>query len=868
MNYQICKLNILCAIGASIVSVQTCSAASAAEDARYTNKDDAPLLSEVAVIGKRASLSNARAIKQQKLEIVDAIVAEEIGKLPDQNVTDALSRVTGVQILRDRGEGAGVAIRGLTQIETTVNGREVFTAGTGRAIDLADVPSEMLAAIEVYKTTAADKVEGGVGGTIDLRMHRPFDFEANRLSGTARLMYGDLVKRSEPQLSMLASSRWNSEALGEFGLLLDAVYQKRAWREDSQSAGSPVLRNDIVAGQSVLVPNGTSETVSAGRRERSAFDAVLQWRPTAALELYAEGSYVGFKTLQDSWQINTGSSTSFVAGSPVLFPGTNNLQQIHWTNAPVSILSFARDSTDETRQFAVGGKWTEQTTTVKADISHTRSSQNLYFAGTTMKTTAADAFQQTSMDSIGSTITGSNLLDAANYQYTGLLYRVRPYDGSLTAGRVDVEQLIGGETLDKVSAGLRMARRDADNGNGLIFGDAALGNIAASSMPGYTQAIPYGWEFFHSGSFLAGSLDTARNVQQLYADFGNTNPLPTSGAPLSLWRIREQTNAAYLMADMHGMDAKLDSNVGMRVVQTRENVSGNQSVPATGSIAPLDIVASYTDYLPSLSMRYAVDEQVQLRAAYSKSITRPDFNLLSPSLTLNRNTITPSLNQGSAGNPALKPVRANNYDVAIERYFGAADALTLTGFYKQVDGFVGYASQPEVHGGDSYQVTRPYNNDPATIRGLEFGYQQFYETLPGWMRGLGMRATYTYVDSATPSSVLGKDMPLPNLSRHSYNLIGIYEQGDLSARIAYNWRDKFLSRVASFVGLDPVPVYTRAYAWLDASLTYRLSKNAALTLEGSNLLRTVRSSYYGDETRPASLYYNDRQFAIQLTVQQ
>jgi len=272
------------------------------------------------VVGKRASLATAQEIKRDKMEIVDSVVADDINKLPDINVTDALSRITGVQILRDRGEGAGVAIRGLTQMETLLNGREVFTAGSGRTLDFADIPSEMLAGIDVYKTSSAKHIEGGVGGTIDLRTHRPFDFDGRQLLGSARVIHGDLVDKEEPQFSTLLSDRWKTESFGEFGALVNFAYQRRAWREDQKGTGNPIARSNIIPGQSVIVPNGTSETTSLGHRERTAGSLVLQWRPSDALELYAEGNYAEFKTLQDSYQINVTPSSSFVAGSPRLFP--------------------------------------------------------------------------------------------------------------------------------------------------------------------------------------------------------------------------------------------------------------------------------------------------------------------------------------------------------------------------------------------------------------------------------------------------------------------------------------------------------------------------------------------------------------------
>ncbi|MEW5902796.1 MAG: TonB-dependent receptor, partial [Pseudomonadota bacterium] len=542
--------------------------------------------------------------------------------------------------------------------------------------------------------------------------------------------------------------------------------------------------------------------------------------------------------------------------------------QIHWTNAPISVLSFARDTQDRTQQYALGGQWQEGARKLRADVSRTRSHNNLFFAGTILKATAPDAWQRASDAGISSTVSGISLLDPANFNYAGLMYRVRPYDGAATAATLDGEYLVGGALLDRWSAGLRLARREADNGLGLIFGDATLNNIAAGSMPGYTSGLPFGNGFFPGGPFVVSHAEAARDPAQMYTDFGIASPLPQQGSALGRWRIDEQTVAAYLMADFHALDAGLDANAGMRVVQTREQVAGNRNDPVAGTVLPLAVDNRYVDYLPSVNLRYAWNEAWQMRGALSRTITRPAFDQLSPSLNLVRNSVTPSLNQGSAGNPELKPIRASNLDVALEHYFGEDGALTATGFYKRVDGFIANASAPESYGGETYQVSRPYNSLPADIRGAEVSYQQFYRDWPGWLGGLGLNATYTYIDSSTPNSVLGTSTPLPNLSRNSYNLVGMYERGAHSARLAYNWRGRFMSRVASFVGLPPTPVYMYSYAWLDAAYSYRMSKQATLTLEGNNLLRTVRRSYYGDVSRPESIYYNDRRFSLVLILSQ
>ncbi|HSI55987.1 MAG TPA: TonB-dependent receptor [Ideonella sp.] len=825
----------------------------------------------VVIIGKRASLASAQEIKRSEIGIVDAVVAEDIQKLPDLSVSEALQRVTGVQIARDRGDGGAVAIRGLSQTETTLNGREVFTAGSGRTLDFADIPAEMIASIRVHKTSTAQLIEGGVGGLIDLRTRRPFDFQTSQFVASGRWIHGDLVDRAKPQVSTLASRRWTLDGGGEFGALLSLSHQARAWREDQKSDGNPILRTDLIPGTTVTAPNGTTETTSVGERSRSAGTLVLQWRLSERLELYAEGSAARFKTRQDSHQINVQASPTFVPGSPTLFAGTTDLKSITWTDAPVSVLSFARDTVDKTQQAALGGSWRDGALTLKADLSRTRSANTLFFSGPFMASTAASFSQDLSHTVPSTSVAGTDLLDPANLRYTGVAYRSRRFEGGLKAARLDGEYRPTAGFIDKISAGWRFADRDADNAAGTVFGDAAVTGLTAADRPQSVMPNPYtsflpGTGARSIGRYLVGDLGMARDAQALRDAFGIVAPMPTTANPLSLWRIAERSHAAYLMASFHALGGALDGNAGLRLLRTRRSVAGWQSEPATGAVLPIALDNSDHDLLPSLNLRHALSEKLYLRASASKTLTHPNFDQLSPSLTLLRNSINPTLNQGSAGNPALRPLRATNLDLALEAYLDPASSLYLTGFVKRVDGFLTTLSAPEVHDGVTYQVSRPQNSDKARIQGLEFGYQQFFTGLPGWLGGVGLQGNYTYVDSETPSRALGRDIPLQNLSRHSANLIALYERGPISARVAYNWRSSFLSSVASFVGVGALPVYTRGYGWLDASASLRIGERLVLSVEGSNLLRTLRRSYYGVGTRPESHWLNDRQISVAASI--
>jgi iron complex outermembrane receptor protein len=138
----------------------------------------------------------------------------------------------------------------------------------------------------------------------------------------------------------------------------------------------------------------------------------------------------------------------------------------------------------------------------------------------------------------------------------------------------------------------------------------------------------------------------------------------------------------------------------------------------------------------------------------------------------------------------------------------------------------------------------------------------FFVDLPGAWRGLGVQASYTYIDSETTNIALGTRMPLQGLSRNSANLVALYELGPLSARLAWNWRDRFLSGTRAIAGVGTLPVWTDGYGWLDASLRWRVKPQLTLALDGGNLTRIVRRSYFGSQTRPDAALLNDRQYSV------
>lgn len=368
---------------------------------------------EVIVQGIRSSLTKALDIKRENTQIVDSIVAEDIGKFPDNNVVEALQRVTGVQTTgRGSGEVSGVSIRGLTDVHTTVNGRDVYT-GAGRAVQLQDIPASLLSNVMVYKTRSADQVERGIAGSIDVKTHRPFDFSDSKVVVAARGIYADQPDKIDPNVSALFSNRWELSGGGEVGALVNISYAETHYRDDTMTAGaampyfgaeSPsgfapyqlINNNDFPArvwnpGQEFGLPHTAGSTLNiggedyeyllmrdaifgtsfSGLRKRPAASVSLQWAPNDELEVTAEGFYTGYRNTSQNamWFVNTMLNQNGNIDIPLVYEGTNIVQEHQGLdNSGFQSGDFSTGKTDS-YLYAVGAKWTPtDKLTVKSEL--------------------------------------------------------------------------------------------------------------------------------------------------------------------------------------------------------------------------------------------------------------------------------------------------------------------------------------------------------------------------------------------------------------------------------------------------------------------------------------------------------------------
>jgi TonB-dependent receptor len=246
----------------------------------------------VVVTGQRAALNSAQAIKRDADEIVDSIVADDIGKLPDRSITEVLQRVVGVTIDRTMSkgdpehysvEGSGVTIRGLSYTRSELNGRDSFSANGGRSLNFEDVPPELMAGVDIYKNPSAEQIEGAIGGLVNLRTALPFDFKGRKMAASLQDTYSELKKgKRQPSGSFMFSDRWKT-GFGEVGALVDLAYSESGTRTDAFQVEPYYQRSDVAAGQSVWVPKGSQYRTLNFDRKREGIYGALQWKKDATL---------------------------------------------------------------------------------------------------------------------------------------------------------------------------------------------------------------------------------------------------------------------------------------------------------------------------------------------------------------------------------------------------------------------------------------------------------------------------------------------------------------------------------------------------------------------------------------------------------
>jgi TonB-dependent receptor len=842
----------------------------------------------IVVTGLRRSLQSSRNIRRNSEQIVDSVVAEDIGKLPDLNTAETAGRIPGVQIYRQGGEASNVLVRGLPNFTTTYNGREIFTAET-RVVALQDFPSSNIAALEVYKTSTADLVEPGLAGLINVRSRQPFDFRDGEVAGSIWGLYTRQGRTLTPNFNLLATKRWMTSA-GEFGLLANVSYEKMRYldRESSNTdfvnefgidaAGhvvcSFVCASPPAGGQIIRLPDIQRLYYRSGSRERPSANIAAEWKPSSDVLLYAEGLYQGFRNQIDDHflevplyggqtytNLKVGADNIAQSGTILSFPGS----LFSWQGA-----TFNRTNTF---QGAVGTKINTGPFKLNIDLARTWST----FLGSTESVdrrwigTPTINFN-TSNPSFD--ITGVDLTDPSQQLFQGLFEENQRSAGRDWQGRADAEYDFNSTFLKNIQFGARWdqhnAQRNYSNRYSYLLGQGIL-----------ASDLPVNNEVFHGLDTGDGTFNwvapTYNSVRGNITDFrqliiaqcpavlvydpanGCASYVATQGGPIPaalLWTGREHSWATY--GQVHFGNDDIDASVGARWLHVTTRVKP----PVPTGIPALDKADKNHVLLPDANLRWRVSPEFQIRASASKTETLPDFGQLVPTITFGA---PPSGGIGttsnpwpaSGGNPFLKPFTSWNYDAALEYYFGPSSFASITAFHHDVNGFIEtntYQFTDTTHG--VVEITAPTNTGKGHITGLELQGQTFFDFsgLPDWMRGFGVQGNLTFISAKVQQPNGTSTNGIPNLSffpitdpangvsKWNYNLVLMYEHYGLSARLSYSGRSRY-DVTRQYRGDDVYTEYAKPGGWLDLSVNYNLNDQFVIFGDWTNITRNKFNQY-------------------------
>jgi TonB-dependent receptor len=884
-----------------------------AETVSDAQAGDAATLDEVVVTGQRASLEKAVQIKRNADQIVESVVADDIGKFPDNTVAEALQRIPGIQTVNGfNNEIVNPLIRGIGDILTTVDGREMFT-GVGRGFAFQDLPAEALARADVYKSSSADLIEGGVAGVIDLKLHKPFDFKQGlSLAGTARGFYGEEAGKASYKLGFLASDR-KETSVGQMGLLVDVSYSDIQFnRPISFNCDPRSGSNGPPGAPGVVLPTCVGGLTDTGAYQRPQANAAFQWRPNDKLEVYADGLFAGYRTkfqtdfiFTDIFGANNITNpvatsdcfSSHVNGAGFLGSNTDPTQSLcfgssaSFNSAPgtpgnqgLQGLTSTQAKTGITDQYRAGGgvKYNDGALHLNADLSHLISENKNRNIIVDIGKQIAQANIVTNNGGFGTTdMPGNPLGDPTNFRFRNSFYQdLNRSDSRLTAlslnGRYDLSGVI-----QELQFGFRYGDRSSLYRAVQAYPGAPGGdrNTLVNSVglpPNFLVVSPADIPQINGGAhWITPNADYLRShTDQLRALYGQA-PGDPAWNPTEDFDAKERTYAAYFQPKYSfdlGGGRVLDGLLGGRLTKTSRDLTGTGLV--NGVLTPVTTHTSDTYLLPNLSGRLRFTPATQLRFSAAQAIARPFFGDLNPGLTysvpLNAN-IRPN---GSAGNPNLKPQKVTTYDMTVEHYFSRAGYVEAAVYYRTLKDRVATGSSPEVIGGLTYDITRPRNIGSAKLKGFELSAQYFFDSLPGALSGIGGFGNYTYADSkiTTPGDSLN-GFPLLGVSKNSYNVGALYEKYGLTGRLVYTWRDRFndfqfgcaLVPTQTFCGDPSKPAAfnkVKAYGRLDFSLGYDISRELSVSVDGNNVTGAKYHSYFDTPAFPHDIRSDDRFYGV------
>ncbi len=774
---------------------------------------------DIIVTGFRRSLDAALNVKRESVASVDAIVAEDIAKFPDQNLAESLQRIPGISIQRDAGEGRAITVRGLGAQFTRVrvNGLETVATSTDgassnrdRAFDFNVFASELFNSIVVHKTAEASLDEGSLGAVVDLNTGNPLGGkEGFTFVASGQASFNDLSKNWGPRLAGLLS--WKN-ADGTFGVAVSAAYQStNNFELGNNTTRFAQARFDSVNGTRCFTTQNAGGAYIPGAacdqaalafhpriprygsvrhdRDRLGITASIQWAPTDATKVSIDGLYSKFKeTREEKWgEVLLRSNERSIDLVNPTYDANNNLVSGTLNDAWVRTEHYLRQS--KTEFYQLGGSWDQDVTdkfrfTLLGGFSKSDATIPIE---TTFVFDDRDA-QGYSFDYTNSRSPvlsfGTRVTDPANFQLAEIRDRPSETVNTFRTGQLRTEwdvtdgfQIKAGGLYRRFEFDTQGYTRDAVVCPTATAAarDAVLGQITCTPSSVFGANAVYGFpagtlgETFNLGnagqpsgtttSFLIPNIDASAAYTGLYG----RALAPDAG---NIRNVVEEVSGGYAEFDVKGdlLGLKYAANAGMRYVHTHQTSTG------LNNGAAVTVERSYDDWLPAMNVAFFPTSDVILRAAVAKVITRPSLGNLTPGGSVDGFNYRISF-----GNPQLDPFRATSYDLSAEWYFAPQSILSVAVFKKDVESFPvsvtttgTYAStglptsiippsSPAASNpeGQLWTINSITNGTGASLKGLEVAFQTSFRFLPGFLKNFGIITNATFIDSTASYSVSG-----------------------------------------------------------------------------------------------------------------
>ena len=877
-------------------------------------------LDSVVVTGTYSrSLEQAVDLKRDNIGVSDSIVATDVADFPEQNLAEALQRMPGVTIERNKGLGSRVNVRGLPSDYTHVSINDLATASGsgGREVEFDIFASEIIQQVTVQKSPTAADEEGGIAGSVKISTARPFDYSARQLVASFEGAWNSISEETDPKISFLAS-----DTRGDWGALVSVSSAKRTNRTDATSGinfrpmsrflgasgvrgsqaeavierdtGRQIANRANTAESNLIVfQDKVGDRVFLNEQDKWGATASLQFKPDRDFSLTFDALVGGYDSTEDEYDAAAYSASSRSTletiheydDTTLAQHGILVLRDVSYTATQHEFLSKERINETDFRQYSAALDWRGDSWSIDALLGYSGARKTLDYAN--LKHVAYAPSRTRWSGNSGETIPSASSagfdMYASPERYLFEAYETtrEHISDDKYAAQVNLRKTLDLAFLPALRD-VQFGARHTDKSKEREYGEAKIGGPAAgdnrwvntrtladSRLRPIADIVP-------GGAYSARDLDW-QMISNAYArDTFRYAGFYTPYDDAQYYRVDETTTALYAMTNF-GFDlgrVPVTLNAGARYIDTSVTSFGYHPVQnpdgSTGyTDAPISMDGDYSDVLPSLNLTAELADGLLLRAAASETLIRPAMTDIAY-----KRTASWSSYRFTDGNPGLEPTYADQWEVGLEKYLANGGLLAASYFRKKIDGVVinaltgvvadvpVYNANGTLNGIYDFDVYQPVNAAGSyEVDGVELIAQLPLSTLHTALEGFGINANYTLLDSSLAGeSALGIQTPMPGLAERTWNLTAYYENPRFDARVSYNHKSEYVESI----GYNMYPIYRDAYDQLDVSIGVRLADNLKLSLKGINLTDEATTGYTMDPAFPTMYELSGRRISLGL----